>query len=101
MGSFSKLSPEILARNKVMKRITDAVTTTYKQGRLIFSDNGSVEYRDKDGVAKTYTLEELSALFWDKMNTEMGQFNPQANLAILNITTDDILKVIVEVGGSK
>ena len=93
-----------LARNKVMKQATAAVTASYKSGRLVFNNKGDAEYTDKNGLTQVYTLDELASLFWDKMNSKLAIATTwvsgvQANLAILDISVKDILKIILGLKG--
>ncbi len=91
-----------LVRIKVMRRVTDAISEAQHQGRLVFESDGQVVYIDKGGSRQVYTIRDVAVLFWDKMNTELTIFNPQAALALLDISVDDILKVVERAkGGTK
>lgn len=91
-----------LARNKVMNQAISAITATFKQGRLRFIGNDEAEYTDKSGVTQVYTLNELASFLWGKMGNELGGIwvsGVQANLVMLDISTQDILKIILELKG--
>ena len=90
-----------LARQKILSQAKDAISKSYKQGRLKFEHNSDmVEYTDKDGKTKMLTLDDCAVVFWEKMNNEMmGSMGGMtgANLGTLKIFPDDIKQIILGV----
>lgn len=82
-------------RKIALMKIRQSVEMVYNQRRLIFKDNDNVEYAEKGGVAKIFTLDELSSHLWLAMDSEIIKAT-KASLTMLDITPDSVKEIILK-----
>ena len=82
------------ARRKILANAKWSIERACNEGRLQFVDD-SVQYTDKGGVKRTYTLDELSVVFWEKFDGELAGSIGQASLVMIGISSVDIRDVIL------
>jgi capsule polysaccharide export protein KpsE/RkpR len=98
MDRKHKVLDKMLSKVRVvmLKKAEDAVNKAYKQKRLVFKSDGQIDYTDKSGKKETYSDADLAALLWDKLNNEVMAFQNIANLAMIDITPDDIKAILLK-----
>lgn len=92
-----------LGHNRIMGRIQGTLNKAYKEGRLVFppDDENGVEYTDKEGETRKFSLDVCAGFFWDKFSNQMmgGTGMALANLTTVNISPDDIKSVLLDLRG--
>ena len=83
-----------------MKMAKNDVETAIKQKRLIFLNDGKIEYTDKTGVTKTYTLDELASVFWTIWDSYLLKM-AGVNLATYGIEMSNVKQIIIDGKGVK
>lgn len=91
----------IIARKKALSMAKDGIKKLYQENRLVYKENGMMEYTDKSGQKQTQTVDGMGGVIWLKMNNELMQRigKVEASFVGLNITPEDIKSIIVEVKG--
>ncbi len=82
---------------------TEAITKLHKEGRLVFKLGDKIEYTDKGGLRQEYRLDDLSFVFWFKMNDEIVNKLgiAGANLVVVDYGPKDIEKIILKLKEDK
>lgn len=96
MGDLEFLSDE--AHRIVLWRVRGAINKSYKQGRLVFLEDGMVKYTTKDGKSQVLSLDNASSLAWDILSREMAQVSgsSMASLSSAGILPNDIKSILME-----
>jgi hypothetical protein len=84
------------SRNLALMKIRQSVEAVYKQHRLVFKDEEKAEYADKDGIVKTYTIDELATHLWFAMDSQLIK-GSSVSLVVLNIADDDVKQIIMKI----
>ena len=79
-----------IARGRLLAHSRDAVKKAIQAKRLVFQSDGQVEYTEKNGAKKVYSIDDLASFLWLKMSSELRG----GNLASFDISPDNIGAII-------
>jgi hypothetical protein len=82
------------ARNLALGQAKSSIDKAYKDGRLIFRENGLVEYTDKKNITTLRPLDDIASLIWDRLE---ASFQGKASLSMVDITPENIKTIIQEI----
>jgi hypothetical protein len=87
---------DVLAKRLILMRARQAVEHIYKGGRLVFKDNGQVEYTDKSGQKHTSDLDGVAQILLDTMAKQLtsGVGDVLATPEAVGIDITDIRKIL-------
>ena len=91
-----------LMRKGALNRMRSGIKKTIKDGRVIFTGAEEVRFTDKAGKVNELTLDAFAVKAMDQMGltrdtgSYVGGMNGVSPAVVLNISVDDIKKIIVE-----
>ncbi len=87
-----------IARSQLLSKVKGAIEKSYKQGRIIFKEDGNVEYVGKDKSRQTLSIDALASLAWEKLNNEFMSVSGSAMMSFgtLGIAPDDMKQILIE-----
>lgn len=86
-----------MVRKKVVEQIRNDLMNTYKENRIQFKDNDSICYKSRKGEITEDTVVSISTMLWGMFNDKLMSLSgiAQANLAVIEITPEDIAKILI------
>ena len=81
------------AGSVIKRKIKSTIKSLIKEERLVYLENGDVEYTDRQGEKRVISIEEMTMILVDASGS--------ANLLNVGIMPDDITNLIIEERGDR
>lgn len=85
-----------MARHGALRVVQRSIQKIYDDHRLVFKPTEQLEYTEKDGSKQLYSIDELSAHLWSKMDAQASQQTEQPAFSVLDIKPDDVKEIILK-----